>query len=91
MQPGAPALTWADTVDLDNLVPYTHPSAGWSDRHSYLVLTWTNPQASGRAGHPGNGEAFIEAVVVPVTISTTTFPVLYAVIPSLVGLKLHFE
>lgn len=48
MQPGAaPALSWADTVDLDNLVPYTHPSAGWSDRHSYLVLTWTAPHAPG--------------------------------------------
>ena len=42
-----PTLSWADTVDLDNLVPYTHPSAGWSDRHSYLALTWTNPQAIG--------------------------------------------
>src|SRR5215208_2345107 len=47
MQSRTPALSWADTVDLDNLVPYTHPSAGWSDRHSYLVLTWTDPQAMG--------------------------------------------
>jgi hypothetical protein len=47
MQPVVLNSSWADRVDLDNLVPYTHPSAGWSDRHSYLALTWTDPQAMG--------------------------------------------
>ena len=47
MQLHSTTSRWADTVDLDNLVPYTHPSAGWSDRHSYLVLTWTQPEAIG--------------------------------------------
>ena len=27
-------------VCLDNLVPYTDPTAGWSDRHSNIVLSW---------------------------------------------------
>jgi hypothetical protein len=34
-------------TNLDNLVPYTHPSAGWSDRHSNIVLTWERPEEPG--------------------------------------------
>jgi len=34
-------------VNLDNLVPYTHPMAAWSDRHSNITLTWQNPDACG--------------------------------------------
>jgi len=34
-------------VNLDNLVPYTHPSAAWSDRHSNVALWWSNPAVSG--------------------------------------------
>ncbi len=41
------AKSWADRVDLDDLVPYIHPSAAWSDRYSDIAITWTNPQASG--------------------------------------------
>ena len=41
------ASSWADRVNLDDLVPYTHPSAAWSDRHSDIALSWTKPQASG--------------------------------------------
>ncbi|HVU11986.1 MAG TPA: hypothetical protein VHD90_11945, partial [Phototrophicaceae bacterium] len=40
-------VAWADNLNLDNLVPYTEQPAGWSDRYSWLALTWTNPQASG--------------------------------------------
>ena len=38
---------WADHLSLDDLVPYTHPSAAWSDRHSYIALTWERPAESG--------------------------------------------
>jgi len=38
---------WADRVNLDNLVPYTHASAAWSDRHSNVALTWNRPEAGG--------------------------------------------
>jgi len=45
-----PALT-ADSslerADLDNLVSYTVESAGWSDLHSNINLTWKNPAKSG--------------------------------------------
>ena len=41
------ASSWADRVNLDDLVPYTHPSAAWSDRHSDIALSWTKPQAAG--------------------------------------------
>lgn len=34
-------------TNLDNLVPYTDPIAGWSDRHSNLVLSWPRPQETG--------------------------------------------
>lgn len=38
---------WADQLSLDHLVPYTHPSAAWSDRHSFIALTWERPVESG--------------------------------------------
>ena len=34
-------------VNLDNLSPYTNPIAGWSDRHSNLVLTWPQEKEPG--------------------------------------------
>jgi hypothetical protein len=34
-------------VNLDNLVPYTDPIAGWSDRHSNLVLSWPQDKEPG--------------------------------------------
>ncbi len=34
-------------VNLDNLVPYTDPIAGWSDRHSNLVLSWRQDKEPG--------------------------------------------
>ncbi len=47
-QPEAAAgESWADRVDLDDLVPYTQPPAGWSDRHSDIALTWTKPDQPG--------------------------------------------
>src|SRR5208337_411370 len=48
-----------------------------------------SPQASGRAFHVSGVEGLIEAVVSPVAICTTTFPVVLAGIPSLAGLKVH--
>ncbi|MEO8660028.1 MAG: trehalase family glycosidase [Bryobacteraceae bacterium] len=44
---GTPLLTWADRVDLEDLVPYTHPSAAWSDRHSDVAISWPDPGAPG--------------------------------------------
>jgi hypothetical protein len=38
---------WAENLSLDNLVPYTHPSAAWSDRHSYIALSWEQPEEIG--------------------------------------------
>jgi hypothetical protein len=35
------------TVNLDNLVPYTIPAAAWSDRHSDIAITWPQPEKSG--------------------------------------------
>jgi hypothetical protein len=40
-------VTWAKNVNLDNLVPYTEQPAGWSDRHSWVALTWTRPEGCG--------------------------------------------
>lgn len=40
-------MAWADNLNLDHLVPYTEQSAAWSDRHSWIVLTWNKPDASG--------------------------------------------
>lgn len=40
-------MGWADLLNLDHLVPYTEQPAGWSDRHSWLALTWTTPDAPG--------------------------------------------
>jgi hypothetical protein len=40
-------LAWSDHLNLDNLVPYTEQPAAWSDRHSWIVLTWHKPDASG--------------------------------------------
>ena len=42
-----PAAGWAGGLDLDNLVPYTHPSAAWTGRHSNLALTWVRPDEPG--------------------------------------------
>jgi hypothetical protein len=41
------ADSWLEHADLDNLVPYTTPSAGWSDMHSNINLTWKDPKKSG--------------------------------------------
>ena len=38
---------WTAQLDLDNLVPYTHPSAAWSGRHSNLALCWERPAEMG--------------------------------------------
>mgnify|MGYP000944896752 CR=1 FL=1 len=35
------------TINLDNLVPYTHPVAAWSDRHSNITLSWKKPSEIG--------------------------------------------
>lgn len=40
-------MSWEQQVNLDNLVPYTEQPAGWSDRHSWIVLTWTRPEVAG--------------------------------------------
>jgi hypothetical protein len=34
-------------INLDNLVPYTNMTAGWSDRHSNLVLCWPREKEIG--------------------------------------------
>lgn len=39
--------SWADRVSLDDLVPYTTPTAAWSDRYSDIAITWTNPDQPG--------------------------------------------
>jgi hypothetical protein len=39
--------SWADRVDLDNLVPYIQPPAAWSDRYSDIAVSWTKPDDSG--------------------------------------------
>jgi hypothetical protein len=44
---GAGQGTWTHDLDLDNLVPYTLPAAAWSDRHSNVALTWTQPADTG--------------------------------------------
>jgi len=38
---------WSQRVNLDGLVPYTHPSAAWSDRHSNMAITWQDSAAMG--------------------------------------------
>jgi hypothetical protein len=38
---------WTAQLDLDNLAPYTHPSAAWSGRHSNLALCWERPAEMG--------------------------------------------
>lgn len=38
---------WADKVDLDDLVPYTVPTAAWSDRYSDIAITWDRPEEPG--------------------------------------------
>ena len=40
-------MGWATDLELDNLVPYTEQPAAWSDRHSWVALTWTKPEAAG--------------------------------------------
>jgi hypothetical protein len=39
--------TWADRVNLDDLVPYTLTPAAWSDRHSDIAIVWTRPEEPG--------------------------------------------
>jgi hypothetical protein len=39
--------SWADRVNLDDLVPYTRPPAAWSDRYSDIAVTWTSPDSPG--------------------------------------------
>ena len=39
--------SWADKVDLDDLIPYTVPTAAWSDRYSDIAITWTRPAEPG--------------------------------------------
>ena len=39
--------SWADKVSLDDLVPYTVPTAAWSDRYSDIAITWTRPDEPG--------------------------------------------
>jgi hypothetical protein len=39
--------SWADRVNLDDLVPYTYPSAAWSDRYSDIAITWPSPEEPG--------------------------------------------
>lgn len=39
--------SWADTVNLDDLVPYTVPTAAWSDRFSDIAIAWTKPDEPG--------------------------------------------
>ncbi len=39
--------SWADHVNLDDLVPYTRPPAAWSDRHSDIAITWTSTNDTG--------------------------------------------
>ena len=41
------STSWADRVNLDDLVPYTRPPAAWSDRHSDIAITWTSPNDTG--------------------------------------------
>lgn len=43
----AAAVSWADTVNLDDLVPYTVPTAAWSDRNSDIAITWEKPDEPG--------------------------------------------
>jgi hypothetical protein len=39
--------SWADRVNLDDLVPYTLTPAAWSDRNSDIAIAWTRPQDPG--------------------------------------------
>lgn len=41
------ADNWHERVKLDQLVPYTHPSAAWSDRHSGIAVFWTRETETG--------------------------------------------
>ena len=50
-----------------------------------------SPQAKGRAGHVSGGADFAVVVVIPVAISTNTFPVVLAGTLMLTGLKVHAE
>ncbi len=43
----ASAQSWSDRVDLDDLVPYTVPTAAWSDRYSDIAITWERPNEPG--------------------------------------------
>ena len=47
IQNGRRAPSWADRANLDDLVPYTHPPAAWSDRHSDIAMTWIDPEGPG--------------------------------------------
>ncbi len=39
--------SWADRVNLDNLIPYTYPTAAWSDHYSDIAFTWEKPEEPG--------------------------------------------
>ncbi len=43
----APGASWADKVNLDDLVPYTVPTAAWGDRNSDIAITWERPEEPG--------------------------------------------
>jgi len=38
---------WITSEELDNLVPYTHPSAAWSDRNSTVAVSWHDESCPG--------------------------------------------
>ena len=38
---------WITEAELDNLVPYTHPSTAWSDRHSNIAISWPDEDQPG--------------------------------------------
>lgn len=38
---------YSQNINIDNLVPYTDPSAAWSDQNSNVVFTWVKPNESG--------------------------------------------
>ena len=47
LHPTGVSQSWADRVNLDDLVPYTLPPAAWSDRYSDIAITWTQPDETG--------------------------------------------
>lgn len=45
--PAPAAETWADRLNVDNLVPYEVGPAAWSDEYSNINLSWKHPKKSG--------------------------------------------